>query len=152
MRRFGIVIETEKQYRDHFNKEYQELLGTIRILDTEIIKDRKEDWKIKGLVDDLTAENAGLKEEIFSDRKAKNEMLDKLRKFWDLKLSERIGHLIESLEERNTAVGAANLDIVVTGPMTTYRVIEDLRKLRDDVHLTGATGRRVKKGRKSAVQ
>lgn len=131
---FGLVVQTEKHYREH------------------IPEDTKEAWKIKGLVDDLTAENAGLKQEIVSDRKAKTKMMDTIREFRDLELSERIGHLIKSLQERNTAVGAANLDIVVTGPMTTYGVIEDLRKLLDDVHLTGATGRRVKKGRKSAVQ
>ncbi len=110
---FGLVVQTEKHYREH------------------IPEDTKEAWKIKGLVDDLTAENAGLKQEIVSDRKAKTKMMDTIREFRDLELSERIGHLIKSLQERNTAVGAANLDIVVTGPMTTYGVIEDLRKLLD---------------------
>ena len=134
IKRFGLVIQTKK----HYLKESEDQARYNEDSKTYIAK--------------LVERIPGLNVEIRQLKTDRTELSKDLCAIRDLKLSERIGQLIESLQERNAAVGVANLDIVVKGPMTTYGVIEDLRKLLDDVHLTGATGRRVKKGRKSAVQ
>ncbi|KKL20238.1 hypothetical protein LCGC14_2457470 [marine sediment metagenome] len=134
---FRLVIQTKKHYLEALEADIKYNEDTIK--STKIFKRTLEG---------LNAEVRQLKMESWPLKRDRT-LLKKTR---DLKLMERLEHIKESLQERNTVIDHADLDIVFKGTITADRLVEALETMLNDVQETGAFGRRVKKRLKSAVQ
>lgn len=133
---FRLVIQTKKHYLEALEADIKYNEDTI-----------KSDKFFKRTLEDLSGEIRRLKIEA-QPLKRDRTMMKIVR---DLKLMERLEHIKESLQERNTVIDHADLDIVFKGTITADSLIAALETMLNDVQKTGAFGRRVKKRQKSAV-
>jgi len=123
MRRFGIVIETEKTYRDHFFKEYNDHVAESRKIVRKLTEDnQKQTVEIERLTASIIKR--------------------------DLKIFPRIREVTVSLREVLEAIRNTDLDIQYKASVSQplfRKVLDPLEKLEDDVQKTGREGLGVKK-------
>ena len=136
MRKLGLVVETEGQYRAHFFDEFNKFVEGFRVMA------RNDENKIVK----LRVENHELKKELRSVKTDRTQLAKFACAIRDIKMSEQIEHMIKGLQERNDAMDRADLDIVVKAPLTADGIIKALNNLLGDVHKTGVDRRRVAKG------